>query len=120
MSPEALVISFLNRKTVTGQTRARAYGDVPEKRPDRFITVERVGGVRGLHMDRPLLAVQAWAGSRAQAMILADQLAALFTSVLPLEKTVASSTVSSLYNFPDPLSRAARYQLTLNLILMNS
>ena len=53
-------------------------------------------------------------------MILADQLAALFTSVLPLEKTVASSTVSSVYNFPDPLSRAARYQLTLNLILMNS
>ena len=116
MSPEVFVISFLNRKTVTGQTKARAYGDVPEKRPDRFITVERVGGVRGLHMDHPLLAVQAW----AQAMILADQLAALFTSVLPLEKSVASSTVSSLYNFPDPLSRAARYQLTLNLILMNS
>ena len=120
MSPEAFVIRFLNTQTIVGQTGARAYGDVPEKRPDRFITVERVGGVRGLHMDHPMLAVQAWAGSRSQAMILADQLATLFTTVLPLENTVAESKVSSLYNFPDPLSRAARYQLTLNLTLMNS
>ena len=40
--------------------------DVPAQRPERFITVERVGGAETRFIDTVLLAIQCWAGSRVK------------------------------------------------------
>ena len=52
-----------------------AFAEVPKDYPDRFVTVERTGGSSEIHgaIDRPVVAVQSWAGSAFEAEELARQ-----------------------------------------------
>lgn len=93
------------------------YGSIPETRPERFVTVERTGGqVSGL-VDYPTFAVQCWGESRAEAAALASRATQALQSLVSYPQ-VASISVDSLYNFPDPDSRQARYQLTVSAVIM--
>ena len=90
---------------------------VPNPRPDRFITVERTGGGYTLGRDNPYLAVQAWGTSEADAYALALRARDAFATDLREEvPQVCSSEVDGLYNFPDPDGRQARYQLDAYLV----
>jgi hypothetical protein len=91
-------------------------GQVPAQRPPRFITVERVGGERTHLWDHPLLAVQVWAQTQADAVALADRVAALLMD-WQMQPYVASADVQSVYAFPDPDSRVARFQITVSATL---
>lgn len=94
-----------------------AFGVIPPNRPERFITIERTGGSRGRLMETPVFAVQVWAGS----ILDADSLAATLCGEcqkLRRQAWVASLTVGSPYNFPDPDSGQARYQFTLEVGVM--
>lgn len=66
MDIEPHVIAFLNRAGLA----AEAFAEVPEKRPGRFLTVERTGGTGDFRVDRPTVAVQAWAPTLAEAQAL--------------------------------------------------
>ena len=93
------------------------FGIVPETRPERFVTVERTGGqVSGL-VDYPAFAVQCWGESRAEAAALASRATQALQSLVSYPQ-VASISVDALYNFPDPDSRQARYQLTVSAAIM--
>lgn len=89
---------------------------VPERRPQRFITVERTGGQRTHLWDSPIFAVQAWAATEAEASALADEVA---VAVLDWQRDaiVAYSDVRSVYAFPDPDARVPRFQLTVSASL---
>lgn len=89
-----------------------AYADAPNPMPASFVTVERTGGGVTDKVDRPMLAVQAWADGRKAAADLADGLRADLESMAGTEGLGAVS-VQSIYNWPDPQSRKARYQLTV-------
>jgi hypothetical protein len=89
------------------------YGDVPRDRPERFITVERTGGPHELAMDRPTLAIQCWAQSRAQASVLA-QTVCLALDELDAEPEVFYAKITGPYNFPTA-EQEPRYQLVLNM-----
>lgn len=95
------------------------HGEVPATRPPRFVTVERVGGPQDRLGDHPLFAVQAWADTKARAALLADETAEAIRTWIRAPE-VADVVVSSLYSFPDPDSRQARYQLTVSASLMRA
>lgn len=90
---------------------------VPEPRPAEFATVERTGGGYTLGRDNPYLAVQAWAETDAGAYSLAlaarEAIAVLAREEIP---EVCQAQVGSIYAFPDPDSRQARYQLDAYLV----
>lgn len=90
---------------------------VPNPRPDRFITVERTGGGYTLGRDNPYLAVQAWGASEADAYVLALRTRDAFATGLREEvPKVCSVEIGGLYNFPDPDARQSRYQLDAYLV----
>lgn len=99
-----------------GRCGAPCFAEVPGRRPARFLTVERTGGGSSLGVDRPLLAVQAWGRSAADA----SELAMAARDALVLDSweipEVCRCSVSSIYRFPDPDSRAARYQLDVEAV----
>ena len=111
-SSTALLIAYLKRKFPGVWVSNR----VPEPRPARFITVERTGGQRTHLWDSPMFAVQAWAGTEAEASALADEVAVAILD-WQRESIVAYSDVRSLYAFPDPDARVPRFQLTVSAIL---
>ncbi|RTE47732.1 DUF3168 domain-containing protein [Actinobaculum sp. 352] len=115
MNSEALLIGWLNTHAAL---QSPAYSDVPagtpdDPKPDMFITVERTGGQRTPVIDYPVFAVQCWADRREDAAQLADTVAQILTTDLPLHWNIGSVDVNSTYNFPDPDSDLARYQLTV-------
>ncbi|KFI50014.1 hypothetical protein [Bifidobacterium biavatii] len=76
--------------------------DVPAKRPDRLITVERTGGDETRFVAHAMLAIQIWAPTRNEAMDTARQIVLpRLHDVNQLDEAGALS-VNSVYNFPDP------------------
>lgn len=90
-----------------------AYADAPNPMPRAdFVTVERTGGGVVDAVDHPTLAVQCWSTSRKCAADLADAVRGDLASITGTGG-FGAVTVQSIYNWPDPLSRRARYQLTV-------
>lgn len=108
MNVEQALITLLNAK---GRD---AYADVPNPMPSTdFITVERTGGETRDMVDHPMLAVQCWSSTRKGAADMAD---AVRRDLISLTGTggFGAVTVQSIYNWPDPLTRRARYQITVD------
>lgn len=87
--------------------------DVPEHRPERFITIERVGGAETRLIDMPTVAIQCWAGSRVKAAQLADLTKSALEQAWQLPN-VARISIQSTINFPLDES-TPRYQITAEL-----
>lgn len=87
-----------------------AYAQVPKNRPTRFVTVERTGGGVEDLVDHPLVAVQTWAKTQAQAEEDAVDVRNLaLTAARPVG--VNSMRVNSgPYKFYDEDSMMPRYQ----------
>ena len=90
-----------------------AYASAPNPLTARFVTVERTGGGSTDKIDQAALAVQCWAESRKEAADMAD---AVRCDLEAMTGTggLGAVTIQSIYNWPDPLSRKARYQLVVN------
>lgn len=92
-----------------------AYANVPKDRPDAFVTVERTGGGVADMVDLPLVAVQAWAQSAADAEAMANavKMAAL---VGERPEGVHSIRVNSgPYKFYDEETMQPRYQVLFDV-----
>lgn len=91
---------------------------VPEDRPPSFVTVERTGGARDSRVvDRPTVAIQCWAGTRAEASILAYEVDSLLPSFAG-EDGICSVKRNSLVNWPDIDGSGSRprYQIVVDLV----
>ena len=109
---EAALVGWLAERT-----GVPAFGSVPEDKPPEFLTVERTGGATALGIDRPTVAVQAWAESPAAAMGLALKICRLAVERMAQEVAqVSSCKADATYSFPDPKSRRARCQLVLDIV----
>lgn len=94
--------------------------DVPsgETYPDRFVTFERTGGSFDEKViDHSTVAIQCWGESRYDAKNLAYDVDTLLRYMPCIEENVMSADRNSLYNFPDPESRKARYQIVYEFIV---
>lgn len=103
---------------LTERLDCTAYAEVPNPRPERFVTVERTGGTQDIYgaIDYPSVAVQSWEATRARAQALADEVDGLMLA-MPLDiENVMGSDRNSLYNFPDPDSGQSRYQGIYELV----
>lgn len=110
MNIETKIIEYLTEKG------HKAYANVPRKRPETFVTVERTGGgFDSVIIDRPTVAVQMWAPSRLAASELAY---AVRDNILKMNELVGISKVSlnALYNFPDADSGTNRYQAVFDFV----
>lgn len=108
MNIEATIISYLNGNGF------KAYADVPNPRPESFVTVERTGGTSdSVVLDRPTVAVQAWAKTRYEASELMLAVDDCMRNVVS-EKNVTRCKRNSMYNYPD--SNQARYQAVYDLV----
>lgn len=112
-NPEALLISWGNS---TGLLDAPFSVNVPTDRPERFFTVERTGGGSSFYQDRPLLAVQAWAPSRADASRLIYDFEQAAWNELQYHDQVARFTVNAIVNFP-AANDQPRYQALIELVV---
>lgn len=88
--------------------------EVPNPRPDRFITIERTGGISDRWQDRPQVAIQCWAKSRWEAEELASRVKTWVNEVLRYHPQVSRVGVGWSYNFPDPDSRQPRFQVLVD------
>ena len=102
---------------VPGALGVPCVGDVPERLPDRFVTVDRTGGGSDLAVDRPTVALQCWAMSRADASDLAASMRDALIERLPAEvPQVVRVEVVGCYAFPDPEQRRPRYQVLASFV----
>lgn len=92
-----------------------AYVRVPKDRPQRFVTVERTGGGVENMVDYPLVAVQTWAQTQAEAEEDASAIR-MVALVGNLPEGVHSMRVNSgPYKFYDEESMQPRYQVLFNV-----
>ena len=92
-----------------------AYVRVPKDRPQRFVTVSREGGGVEDMVDHPVIAVQTWAQTQAEAEQDASTIrtVALF-GVLP-DGVHSMSVNSGPYKFYDEESMQPRYQVAFDV-----
>lgn len=114
MDAERIVVDRLN----VAKVGATAYYDVPSKRPTAFVVVERTGGPHAdLVVERPLLDVQCWAGTRRDAALLAD---AVKTALLEMPESVADcfhTSITSMFRDVDLDSGTPRYHVVCEITL---
>ena len=88
---------------------------VPLDMPDEFVTVTRVGGGVQSYVDHPSMAVQAWAKTDAEAEELANSVRLDLITGEPPDGIHSLRAQEGPYEFFDPESRRARYQLVLSV-----
>ena len=92
-----------------------AYVRVPHDRPSRFVTVERTGGGVENMVDYPMMAVQTWAQTQAEAEEDASAIR-MVALVGELPRGVHSMRVNAgPYKFYDEESMQPRYQVVFDV-----
>lgn len=108
MNVEAAIVAHLRENGFD------AYADVPNPRPAEFVTVERTGGPSdAVRLDRPVVAVQAWAASRYEASELMNRVDDCMKSITA-NAEITKCKRNSMYNYPD--ESQARYQAVYALV----
>ena len=97
-------------------TGVRAVLEVPEDRPDEFVSVEMTGGSGDRFMRTASLAVQSWAQTRRRAAEI-SRLVEAATPGLTEEPNIFRAVANGTYRFPDPNSGQARYQTNVELTI---
>lgn len=109
---EASLIAWLPDKV-----GAPAYAQVPDPRPEKFLTVQRTGGNATIGIDNPVIAVQAWAGSAYDACTLAlDVRDLMLLRAVEIPQIRHVDVGAGPYPSPDADSRQQAYQVTFNLV----
>lgn len=97
-------------------TGVKAVLEVPDRRPDEFISVELVSGAGGRFVKSMTLAVQSWAATRRRAAEIAGAVAGAIPSLLD-EENVFDAYDGGTYRWPDPDSNQERYQTAIVLTI---
>ena len=100
-----------------GIVGAPAYAQVPDPRPETFITVQRTGGTCTVGIDAPAVAVDAWAGSAYEASELALAVRdAMVLRAVEVPEIRHVDVGSGPYPSPDADSRQPAYRTVFNMI----
>ena len=92
---------------------------MPSPRPDRFLYLERVGGVRSLAVDHPRITVEAWAETKKGAYDLVQQVRDLIVIRLPPViggiRVIRHREDAGPSYEPTTMSGAYRYRVTVSI-----
>lgn len=100
-----------------GATGIKAVLEVPEERPDEFISVEMTGGTGDRFIRQASLAVQSWAQTRQRAAEISRLVEAAVSGIADAEQNVFRAVATGSYRWPDPDSGQARYQTNVELTI---
>ena len=84
---------------------------------DKCVTVEKTGSGRTNRINSATIAVQSWAGTRAEAAALNDTVKALMDGLIA-EDEISDSTLNSDYNYPDLSTNHPRYQAVYEIVYL--
>lgn len=117
MDAERTLVDYLNGAGID----AKAYYDVPSERPASFVVAERTGGPRtGIVVERPMLDVQCWAGSRRDAALLADAVADALRAMPDAVAGCFHVNITSTYRDADLDSGTPRYHVVCEITFVNN
>ena len=117
MDAERTLVDYLNDAGID----AKAYYDVPADRPSSFVVVERTGGPRSdIVIERPMLDVQCWVGSRRDAALLADAVADALRAMPDAVADCFHVTITSTYRDTDLESGTPRYHVVCEITFVNN
>lgn len=102
------IVSFVIER-IACKTGLPVACEVPEKRPDRFVTVYRDGGGRREHVDNPTLTIQTWGTSDVDAYTLALQVRDIMER-LTFTCEVSDVSCTSIRVSNDPKDGHHRYE----------
>ena len=97
-------------------TGIKAVLEVPDERPDEFISVQLLGGEGDRFVKEHRLAVQSWAQTRRRAAEIARMVEQAATSLIE-EPNIFGAVANGTYRWPDPDSRQPRYQTNLEVTI---
>ena len=114
MDIESRLVFYLRREL----PGTAVHADVPRDKALPLVTLERTGGISdGIALDRPMVAVQCWAETRAEAKNLAYTVKEAMER-FDREQGVFRCELSSMSNFPSGQGEP-RYQLAFQLTVSN-
>lgn len=106
---ETIVIEWLG----TVANTYPASGDIPNPRPDKFITVDRTGGPReSMVLDRAEILIEVYdKDSRLDASNQASAIADVLVQLEAYDQNVTHAVVNSVVNLDDIIGQYHRYQI---------
>lgn len=104
MTSEQFFVSYLNEELPENVS-----ANVPSPLPERFVTVEKTGSQTANRITTDTLAVQSWAASREEAMLLNEAVKALMLAAAQLPE-ISRVECETDYNYPDLSTKHPRYQ----------
>ena len=112
MDAERTLVDYLNGLNLSAQ----AYYDVPSKRPESFIAVERTGGpLTDIVVERPLMDVQCWAKSRRDAALLAESVKSALRVIQYSVPDCFHASITSTFRDTDLESGTPRYHVVTEI-----
>ena len=106
----ALVVDILSRSlTVPVST------EIPQKRPQRLVLVEREGGRCDTFYDRPRIGLLCWGASDAEAQGIAIDAAHALAEAATTDRNLSSSSVETMSRDGWAQGNGARYRVVLEM-----
>lgn len=107
---ETLVLDYLN-----SALDAPCFMEVAEKRPGRFVVVEKTGSKPSEHLIYSTLAIKSYGPSLFEAAQLSRNVVAAM-AMLPLLDEVSRCELNSEYNYTDTTAKDYRYQAVFDIV----
>lgn len=107
---EILLKNFLEKETNT-----KTYLVLPDKKPDSFITLEKIGSSNINNLDSSIFAIQSWANSMYEAAKLNQQIKKLLQTQFMELENISKANINSDYNFTDTTTKKYRYQMVVEI-----
>ena len=107
---EIVVMNYLGT-----ELNVPTYMEVPEKEPERYVVIEKIGGGRSNYIDSATLAVRSVAESMYEAAALNERVIAAMDTITKLD-TVSAVELNSNYNYTNTATKRYRYQAVYDLI----
>lgn len=111
MTAEEIVIGYLDEALLN----IPVSGMVPSPMPAQFITVEKTGSSEQNWITSATLAVQSWAKSQHDAMMLNEAVKTAMRGLTALTE-VSACRCSTDYNFTDTATNRCRYQAVFEVV----
>lgn len=108
---ETIVIAWLN--SLADAATYPASGDVPDPRPNSFITVDRTGGPReAMVLDKAEILIEVYhKTSRLTASNKANAIADVIIQLEAYSDNITHADINSVVNLPDLIGQYHRYQV---------
>ena len=107
---EKIILDFLKEKT-----GVPVYMEVPEKRPSKFILVEKTGSSMKEYIYTMTVAIQSYDTTKAKASALNEEVKRQMLKLNELNE-VSKVSINTDYPFADPQTKAYRYQAVFDIV----